>query len=314
MWKRNYLRSDLQALSILLETSRPIFSKYNSVFGSIGHALVQDLGQEHAGLDLILAEFIRRRQALKDLAVNTLSPHQQRKLRLQEHSTLDANAEDAFYCLKHVIDVPASLDCWMSPYHATRYTDQHNTMEPVLVAHLLNKFYDAGFKSVDIPDDKGETPLFWGLANLPSSYLKLGKVHWFLSHGARPERSNLAGDAAQINYPNILFYLACELLKETSRPATDYYGKILKACNESSTMVPPALHVQADGCNCLCGSTGCQLLIFCGVAIFSIAHVTNGHHIGASYVSEHGSVPGDYRMPRRSLYIRRSLVSRYSSD
>jgi hypothetical protein len=152
-----YLRSDLQSLSILLETPQPIFSEYDdNVFRSIGNALVQDMGHDPACLDLILAEFIRRRHALKDLAINNLSPHQQRKLGLQEHSTLDANAEDTYYC-----------------------------------------------------------------------------------------------------YPNILFYLACELLKETSRQATDYYDKILKACNESSTMVPPALHVQADGCKCLCGSTGC---------------------------------------------------------
>jgi hypothetical protein len=253
-----YLRSDLQSLSILLETPQPIFSEYDdNVFRSIGNALVQDMGHDPACLDLILAEFIRRRHALKDLAINNLSPHQQRKLGLQEHSTLDANAEDTYYCLKQVIDVPASLDCWMSPYLATRSTGQYEAMERKFVADSLHKFYDAGFKSVDIPDDEGETPLFGEVANLRSTYMELGKVPWFLSHGARPERSNLAGDAAQINYPNILFYLACELLKETSRQATDYYDKILKACNESSTMVPPALHVQADGCKCLCGSTGC---------------------------------------------------------
>lgn len=234
---------DSKSLSILLETPTALFSQdsilldhgdSSNVLGRI-YAVMGERDRDTI-LDLVLGELTRRRKALQHLALKTLPSNEQRKLALDQEGILDLTAEHTFRRLTHVTAVPKSLNCWMSPYQATR--DCLYYSRPL---RFLNSFYQAGFKSVDIRDDEGDTPLFYKASRAGSS----DQLVWFLSHGARPDRPIAAGAQGSTRYPNILFYVALR------------HKYIEWDVWWNAALVPSSLHLVTDGCLCLCGTKGC---------------------------------------------------------
>ncbi|KAH8913042.1 hypothetical protein BR93DRAFT_127042 [Coniochaeta sp. PMI_546] len=245
---------DQESLRILLQTPRPVFSASSIMPDNDQESWIEKAVDRlywrspasYTGFDLILTELIRRRNILKHLALTELSSLQQREFGLDEPSIPDSQSEAIFHCLKQIIHVPDELDCWISPHHMIRKCDD-------MPAKLLDKIYNAGFRSVDIPY-KGETPLFWRLARDAAyqfSCTHLDYLPWFLSHGARAEWSDVS-QLDNTRYPTALFYIGPIL-----RFNYQYHSQLLKACEDSSLWVPTNLHLITDDCTCLCGTRGC---------------------------------------------------------
>lgn len=256
---------DHESLSILLKTPMPFFSFADPAnfedFENVFRAVCRDIPIDHGSFDLILAEFIRRRNALKHLAMTSLPVRQQEELGIDEQTMLDSRAEDTFHSLKQCIPVPESLDCWISPYHMTR-----DCLWMPLI--WLDKFYNAGFQSVDIPH-RGDTPLLWRLAQgVRYGFDNEWKfLPWFLRHGARAGWTDMA-ELKDTRYPTALFYIAliwrCRAGLSGGFMISD--DPLLNASKESLPWVATTLHTISDDCNCFCGSKGClpgQLLWRC---------------------------------------------------
>jgi len=239
---------DMEPLSILLETPRPIFSAScekaaNQAPLLAAHVYRREDFEPKAGM--ILAEFVRRRNSLKRLAVRCLSSHQQAELGINDHDILDANAEATYRSLEQVTTVSESLDCCRSPYHVISGPCQWSTKD-------LDRFYDAGFKAVDLPDRNGLTPLLWAAAAFRNSQ---DVVLWFLVRGARPEWDGIP-DVRGMRYPNIVFYLA--LSYRFHRTLHSFHtGAYFASWNQVRDWVPLHLHTVSDGCTCACGTDGC---------------------------------------------------------
>lgn len=246
---------DHESLSILLETPMPIFSADPVEFEHINCvfcAIYMERQIDHGSFDLILAEYIRRRNDLKHLAMSSLPIQQHEELGIDEQTMLDSEAEDIFHSLKQCVPVPESLDCWISPYQMTRDCRW-------MPLSWLNKFYDAGFQSVDIPY-QGDTPLLWRLAYAVGRWFESTWkfLPWFLRHGARADWTGVAG-LKDTRYPTALFYIVL-----IWRHHADQCGgfvisddPVLNACKESLPWVATTLHTISDDCNCFCGSKGC---------------------------------------------------------
>ncbi|KAB5576263.1 hypothetical protein GE09DRAFT_619905 [Coniochaeta sp. 2T2.1] len=227
-------------LSILLDSPQPIFSAKLDFRFSLLYCTAPEMS------DIILDELRKRRTALRDLAIQFLSPNVQKELGISKEEMLDANAEAVFHRLKQVTDVPDALDCWVSPYHMLDWdyaTCKH-----------LDKFHDAGFRAVDIPDAEGYTPLQIWLECQPMSSAH-DVLYWLLSRGAKPEWASML-DPEDVRYYTVLSHLALKW-RVVCMQHVRHVSNLFKAFENYSDIVPATLHMVRDGCPCFCGTGGC---------------------------------------------------------
>jgi hypothetical protein len=230
-----------------MESPQPVFAVGSRALRLLFNSL------ERPGLSIIgvmLEELKRRRALLKQLAMKTLTAQQQEELGLDDRTMLDMNAEATYRCLEQAVDIPESLDCWLSPYLWTGGPE----------FCTLNKMYNAGFEAVDIPGNDGYTALHCIVARYCYQEVLFGDyLTWFLSRGARADWRDIdlstpshVRPSAQ-PYPTLLFYLA--LIWQSTSDGD--FPVILEPCRRSSTWVPAALSLIPDGCVCFCGKGGC---------------------------------------------------------
>lgn len=271
---------DSRSLSILLETPRPIFSEdleytdRNPLRVAIRGPSVYSTRSDSM-IRLVLGELVRRRNALRNLALKTLRSQHLKELRLDEEAMLDANAEPTYRLLTEVTAVDESLDCWVSPYHEIYPNDLMSGG-----VGLLDVLYDAGFQAVDIPDGQGKTPLYriLGLGFWLFPFVDL--CHWFVSRGARAEI--VARDDRVVRWPTVLFYLAAGTRLQEREPPIPISDGFLAS-------LPHTLHRVSDSCVCSCGAGGClpvhtlwrctPSLPSCCESIYGRTNMTGAHRL-----------------------------------
>ncbi|OTB03010.1 hypothetical protein M426DRAFT_322237 [Hypoxylon sp. CI-4A] len=226
---------------------------------------------------MVAEELRRRRETLKEHALNYLSREERDKMGISKTWALDENAAEVYRLLERMINVPKRLNCLMGT--SPHCSDALYSHDYSVYYHKI--LYDVGFTNLNVPCMHGVTPLaeycemhaYKLDTRVPGDDRGLPQrgndgLLWFLEKGACPDFR--AQDGSSQYWPHILFYLALMV----------GYGKVDKrAANlfEYQSVT--------DNCKCFCSSDGCTpsfMLWRCNgsyrFAFHHLSHCTKRHH------------------------------------
>lgn len=253
-------REDVSSLRVLLGSPLPLFTSIGNIcshhessncapetihgwiFGKSPWRYSSTLAKHPSPyFRIVAAEFQRRREALNRVAVEVLSGKEREAFGLSSSGVLDGRAKEVYSIVTSRTAIPAWLDCAGT---GSVYSYQGFPVE------YLRLFHDAGFHSVDVPDEEGITPL---LRCAVFSYEMVGwsvnlaenraKTEFFLRQGASP----LFSPSRSAYWPSLLFYLAAK---------EDRYALNLEVEERTRSILNQA-HKMEDRCDCFCSDNGC---------------------------------------------------------
>lgn len=241
-------QEDVESVGLLLDYGCPIFLQ-ECGHDYINRNLIQYSMARWSPLPIIsilAGEIAERRQRLYELAVENLPEVRLQEIRANGEgasgSVLDYQAESVFRQLHQI-----GTKNFQNLYPGTEVTIYHHRRITYPIAKTL---YKAGFHDLDIPDEKGRTPLMKTIRDsLDSDGLRL--ILWYLQKGADPLRTLPDGqDLLHYFASGAQYLLSAEVWDQPAWSrcnAIGVFGKLYQANGLRD----------ADGCSCWCSSAGC---------------------------------------------------------
>ncbi|KAI0167497.1 hypothetical protein BJ166DRAFT_235465 [Pestalotiopsis sp. NC0098] len=222
-----------------------------SIPGAMRFANALQIGSLRSSF-LLLSKLKAKRNQTKYMALTHLGNKEIQRCKLDQDDVLDYHGIDVVDCLNNVgINVPATLK--NSFLKSARRRSIHHTFssraehdQPDYVAQLI---FDLGFRNIDEPDEKGQTPLMLICKWHTRPELRL----WFVEHGADLTLRYPCSGSRITSHAHVNPTVAQQVFELLRRPSAPERLKFQRA-TLITRVVPVTI---TDDCECYCTQDGC---------------------------------------------------------